>query len=214
MTRLLPVAAAVTVLLFSGLVHGLWTDRWSEPGDLRAAAARLPQLPLKLGEWEGEALPSSSRAGGGLHGTLSRRYVHRPTGKVVTVFLGCGRPGPVSIHTPDVCYTASGYKEVEKQEYRLPVKSAAAGAAFYTARYHRDKAGDNTQLRIFWSWTSGEQWEVAASPRMAFFNRPILYKLYVLREAGAGAQPLEGDPCLELMEQLLPALQREVLPKT
>ena len=56
MPRHLPVAAAVTVLLFSGLVHGLWTDRWSEPGDLLAAAARLPRLPLKLGEWEGEAM--------------------------------------------------------------------------------------------------------------------------------------------------------------
>jgi hypothetical protein len=120
----------------------------------------------------------------------------------------------VSIHTPDVCYTASGFKEVEKQEYTLPVKSAAAGSAFYTARYHREKAGDRSQMRIFWSWSSGEKWEVAANPRLAFVNRPILYKLYVLRDTGAGPQPLQGDPCLEFMEQLLPALQREVLPKS
>ena len=215
MRRYLPVAAAVIVLLFSGMVHGLWTDRWAEPRDLLEAAARLPQLPMKLGDWEAEELPSRGRSStGGLAATLSRRYVHRPTGRGVTVFVGCGRPGPVSIHTPDVCYTASGYKEVEKQKYVLPVKSAAKGSAFYTARYTREKSDSRSQLRIFWSWSSGGGWEVAENPRFAFVNRPILYKLYVLRETGATTTPLEADPCLELMEHLLPALRRDVLAKS
>jgi hypothetical protein len=210
MTRLLPVTAAVIVLLFSGVVHGLWTDRWTERADVSAAAARLSQLPMRLGDWQGEALASSARPGGGLAGAVSRRYVHRPTGRSVTLFLGCGRPGTAAIHTPDVCYAASGF-DGEKKPFTLPAGSAAAGAQFYTAHMRREKSTDKTQLRIFWSWSSGEKWEVAENPRFAFVHRPILYKLYVLRETGPGPQPLEADPCVEFMEVLLPALQRTVL---
>jgi hypothetical protein len=211
MKRYLPVIAAVVVLLFSGLVHGLWTDRWSDRAELQAAAARLKRLPTKLDDWEGEDMPS--RGSGGLTGTLSRRYVHRPTGRAVTVFLGCGKAGPVSIHTPDVCYTASGFKEVAKQRYTLPVSSASPGSAFMTALYRRDRADSQSQLRIFWSWTSGGgRWEVAENPRIAFVNRPLLYKVYVLRETGAAPDSVETDPCVELMNRLLPALQREVFP--
>ncbi len=210
MTRLLPVTAAVIVLLFSGVVHGLWTDRWSESSDVSAAAARLDALPMKLGDWQGEALATSERPGGGLAGAVSRRYVHRPTGRSVTIFLGCGRPGPASIHTPDVCYAASGY-EGDKKPYTLPATSAAPGSEFYTSLMRREKASDRTQFRIFWSWSSGQKWEVAENPRFTFFSRPVLYKLYVLRETGAQPGPLEADPCLEFMDLLLPALQRSVL---
>jgi hypothetical protein len=210
MTRLLPVSAAVIVLLFSGVVHGLWTDRWAESRDVIAAAARLNDLPMKLGDWEGKAA-SGSRPSGGLAGAMSRHYVHRPTGRSVTLFLGCGRPGPVSIHTPDVCYAASGFKGDNQQEYTLPAKSAAPGSVFYTDRFRREKSTDRTQLRIFWSWSAGEKWEVAENPRLSFFGSPILYKLYVIRETGSQPEPLEADPCLEFLDVLLPALKRTVL---
>jgi hypothetical protein len=212
MKRYLPVIAAVIVLLFSGLVHGLWTDRWSDRADLQAAAAKLKRLPMKLGDWEGEDLKPRT-SGAGLTGTLSRRYHHRPTGRAVTVFLGCGTPGKVSIHTPDVCYTASGFKGAEPEAFTLPASSAAAGSVFMTANYRRERTDDRTHLRIFWSWSSGSgKWEVATDPRFAFATRPLLYKLYVLRETSGAPEPLEADPCVELMNQLLPALQREVLP--
>ena len=32
--RKLPLVAALAVLVFSGLVHGLWTDRWGRPAAL------------------------------------------------------------------------------------------------------------------------------------------------------------------------------------
>jgi hypothetical protein len=213
MKRYLPVIAAVVVLLFSGLVHGLWTDRWSDRQDLQAAAAKLRQLPTRLGEWEGEDLAPRGRSSGELAGSLSRRYVHRPTGRVVTLFLACGKHNKVAIHTPDVCYPASGFKEVTKQPYTLPVSSAQPGSVFMTASFRRERADDHTQLRIFWSWASGGgKWEVAEDPRTAFKNRPVLYKLYVLRETGGTPEPLETDPCLDLINRLLPALRRDVLP--
>src|SRR5262245_34789283 len=177
MTRVFPVVAAVVVLLFSGLVHGLWTDRWGDAQDLNAAAARLDLLPLQLGEWAGEDQPIKDRKSGGLAGSVTRRYVHRTTGKAVTVFLACGRAGPVSIHTPDVCYTASGFKMDAKKDYTLPPGSARPGATFYTDQMRRTRATDQTQLRIFWSWFAEGKWQAVESPRLAFVGTPVLYKL-------------------------------------
>jgi hypothetical protein len=206
----------VLVLLFSGLVHGVWTDRWSDGTDLKTAVAQLEQLPRTLGGWEGEPLPGNGNASGGLAGSLSRRYVHRGTGKAVTIFLGCGRAGPASIHTPDVCYAASGFKEEDAHtEFTLPADSAAAGGVFYTAQFVKNRAAEKTQLRIFWSWFAEGKWQVSANPRFAFVRQPVLYKLYLIREVPTGpiSEPPDAEPCVELMNLLLPALERTVFRK-
>jgi hypothetical protein len=213
MRRLLPVTAAVIVLLFSGIVHGVWTERWGEASDLNEAVARLERLPLDLGDWKGEPIASANRKGGGLAGSVSCRYLHRPTGKEVTVFLGCGRPAVVAIHTPDVCYAASGFELEPTQEFTLPAASSSAGAVFYTARAKKTKAGDQTKLRIFWSWHAAGKWAVADTPRMAFVDHKILYKVYFIRELNSATEPLADDPCVQLMEKLLPRLQAVVQPK-
>ncbi|HYT87884.1 MAG TPA: exosortase-associated EpsI family protein [Gemmataceae bacterium] len=212
MTRLLPVAAAFIVLLFSGLVHGVWTERWAESPDLDEAVAKLDGLPLTVGDWRGKKLDNGNRTSGGLAGSISCCYVHRQTGKEVTVFLACGRPTKVAIHTPDVCYAASGFEMEPNQEFTVPPGSAASGSQFYTARAKKMKAADQTRLRIFWSWNPGGKWQIADSPRVAFANRQILYKLYFIREMASATEPLAEDPCLQLMHQLLPVLQPNVLP--
>ena len=50
------------------------------------------------------------------------------TGKVVTLFLACGRAGPVCTHTPDVCYAGSGYEVEKPKRFQF---AAATDGAFY-----------------------------------------------------------------------------------
>src|SRR5947209_18409507 len=104
MARICPFLTAVAALVACGVVHGLWTDRWARAPEPAAAAARLDALPLTLGDWDGEALPVEPGSLGAVSGYLYRQYVNRRNGDEVSVFLVCGRPGPVAIHTPDVCY--------------------------------------------------------------------------------------------------------------
>src|SRR5947209_1581301 len=113
MYRTFLTASAMTLLLFSGLVHGLWTDRWSEQLDLGEAAQVLGRLPQDFGNWHGDDLDMENDPRLGLVGILSRRYTNTTTGKVLTLFLACGRPGPVATHTPDVCYVCQGFVEAE-----------------------------------------------------------------------------------------------------
>ena len=140
MTRTLLAALALLVLLVSGVVHGLWTDRWVPKPDPAAAAARFDRLPLAIGDWEGEALEVSPRELQGLSGYLARRYVNRDTGDVVTLALMCGRPRVVSVHSPDVCYAASGYEVTAPGRYSpsgLPGR-----ASFWMTEMLRTRADD------------------------------------------------------------------------
>ena len=110
MSRTTALVTAFVFVIFGGVVHGLWTDRWvvsKEPG---AAAANLIRLPMTIGDWEGQAINvKSSRSGQRQLGGIMRRYTNRLDGTTVSILLVCGRPGPVSVHTPDVCYDGAGY---------------------------------------------------------------------------------------------------------
>src|SRR5205807_1892212 len=57
MHRILLTTSALALLIFSGVVHGLWTDRWSEQLDLGEAARALEQLPYTIKDWHGADVP-------------------------------------------------------------------------------------------------------------------------------------------------------------
>jgi hypothetical protein len=209
MMRWLFAAAASLALLASGLVHGFWTDRWRPPAVTQMAAARLDDLPDELGDWKGTRLEvKPSQAGAGVAGYIQRRYVHRRTGVTVVLALVCGRPGPVSIHTPEACYVASGYTVGPRS--RVRPDGEATADEFWTADAVRTNASDETRLRLFWGWNAGPGWVAADSPRLTFARQPVLHKLYVLRELGSPGDPARGEPCQDFLQVLLPELRRSL----
>lgn len=110
MTRLIPALTASALVIVCGVVHGFWTDRWQgQPVETADAAARMDALPLEIGDWSGAVLEVKQPRAGDVAGTIQRRYQNLRTGEEVSVYMVCGRPGPVSIHTPEVCYAASGF---------------------------------------------------------------------------------------------------------
>jgi hypothetical protein len=207
----LSVVAAILVLLLARLVHGLWTDRWQTPQSMQEAVAKLDGLPGSLGPWQGEEqhLDASDVTGARLAGYRWRRYQNTLTGEVVSVLLVCGRPGPVSVHTPEVCYGGAGYDLVEKPvRATLSPYSLAQPAEFWTGRFRKSGSVTDPDLRIFWAWNARGTWVAARSPRVEFVRAPALYKLYVIAEEPATTAAQEKKPGLELLEQLLPALDK------
>jgi hypothetical protein len=210
MTRILPIAAAVVALIAGGVVHGLWTDRWTAKPDPGAAAGRFDGLPTTIGDWEGEALEVSPRELDGLSGYLARRYVNRDTGDAVTLALMCGRPRVVSVHSPDVCYAANGYEVTAPSRYGP--SDLPAPASFWMTEMVRTRAAEQTRLRVFFAWSATGAWEAPDNPRVAFAGVPVLYKLYLLRDLPAGNAPLADDPCLDFFKRLQPELQKCLFP--
>ena len=213
---LYPITVFVA-LVASGVIHGLLTDRWGSAPEPAARAARLELVPYVLGDWAGQDIETDRQQVGPVAGYLHRRYLNRQTGIGVTVFLVCGRPGPICIHTPDVCYPASGYEIISQDRLILPAD--VDQGELRTAKLRKANSTQEQRLRIFWSWCDGQVWSVPDSPRLKFARCPVLFKLYVLREESSptlsnaqadNAEALANDPCLDLMRQLLPEWRRVV----
>jgi hypothetical protein len=207
MTKWFVAVTASAALVASGLVHGFWTDRWQPPADVTRAAERLGELPLELGPWKGQPIEVKPGQGGaGVAGCRQWRYEHRQSGVSVAVALVCGRPGPVSIHTPEVCYGASGYMVGARQPVVLP---GDRGRLWKTDAV-RTSATDEIRLRVFYGWHSHAGWVAPDDPRPAFARERVLHKLYVVRELGSLAES-KDEPCEEFLQALLLALDRTVL---
>jgi len=206
MKRYLPAVVAVVAVVACGIVHGFWTDRWGYTEAQAKAAAALERLPMKVGDWEGKPLDTKA-ANQGLAGQVYRRYVNtRNPSEVVTIALVCGRPGRVSIHTPDVCYGASGYTVGKKSVQELG--KTQVPFEFYEATAAKGNAAEKTNLRLIWSWRADDKWGVAEDPRLAFRGRSVVFKFYVIREvSAASAADVDQDPAAEFLRQFLPVLE-------
>ncbi len=209
MTRTHATVVALLLLLAGGLLHGLCAERWTPSPLLEEAVARVAQVPLEIGDWQGKAesddVESFDMAGA--RGYWTRIYTHRRSGTRVLVILMCGRPGRMAVHTPEVCYRGAGY-DMPDDATRQPLET---GGAFWTAIFSKP-ADMNSGLRLFWAWSTDGTWEAPANPRWQFRGQPFLYKLYVAHDlAGADAGPA-GDAGAEFLRPLLPALQQALFP--
>jgi hypothetical protein len=213
--RTVQTLTALAVVIPCGIVYGLWTDRWVASAEPGASAARLADVPLTIGEWEGEALAvdAAGRGPAGVAGQLVRRYRNRLTGGVVSVLLVCGRPGPVSVHTPDVCYGGAGY-DLNAPPTRYAAASAPAPGEFWVADFNRVDSLEPVRLRIFWAWSAAGAWRAPDSPRLTFARFPALWKLYVLSETAAAGERMGDGPCPEFLRRLLPELEKRLFPSS
>jgi hypothetical protein len=207
MSRFLMLFVLV-VVIGSGVGHGIWAGRWKASDAPERAAARLAQVPKTFGSWVGEDQELDARQ---IHvaditGYLSRQYVDQRTGNVVSLLIVCGRPGPVSVHTPDVCYRGIGYGQSGPKE-RGKVASME-DAEYFALRLSKQRAAMPQSLRILYTWGVNGKWSAPDNPRMTFFRAPALYKVYVIRELPKPDEPLEGDPTLEFLAALLPRIQK------
>ncbi len=209
--RVIPNLVVISIVIATGIVSGLWANRWTTSPALNLATARLGRLPLAIGDWKGRSEPVDPREliAAEIDGCLVRRYENRRSGRKISLLLVCGRPGPVSVHTPDVCYPGAGYQMAQKQPSTVVVESGSgyAPSEFLTARFRRGQSVVPEGLQIFWSWNATGKWTVPKSARLEFAARSFLYKLYVI-SATAGEREESGEAWeMEFIRQLLPELE-------
>jgi len=208
--RFLPLIAGAGLLVASGLVHGVWNNRWSVASELHNASSRLEALPTKLGDWEGRPNEMDARQlqMAEAAGHVSRRYVHRRTAAEVSLLVLAGRPGPLSVHRPEVCYVGSGFVQTgDAERWDGPADSPMHGSSFWASRFTRPGA-DPQMLRVLYAWSPAGDWVAARNPRLEFARLPALYKLYVVRRLSAPDEPLDKDPALDFLSAAVPELRR------
>jgi hypothetical protein len=198
-TRYLAFLAALVMLLASGVMYHVLA---SDSEQLDAAADRVALVPTVVGDWQGREETAEERAfeQTGAKSYWMRSYVNQKSKASVLVILMCGRPGKMSVHTPEVCYSGAGY-EMRDQ----PVACEINDAQFWSAQFTK-KSG---QLRLYWAWNSRGDWQASSAPRWQFRGEPFLYKLYVSRETNAQtAGTPQTDPTAEFLRVFVPELKQ------
>jgi hypothetical protein len=217
MWRFCIIAAAATTILANGYLHGRWTDRWGPSPDLQAAVDKLTRVPQSIGDWHGrnDTLDERAIKTAGIEGYVFRHYENRLKDTTINVLLMCGRSGPLSVHTPDICYAASGYALQGKLESASVACGSVSGPAeFYFGSLSKANATGSTDLRIGWSWGADARWVTSANPRLSFARQAALYKLYVIQQTGPANESKSDQIVGEFLQQLMPVLNDALFRET
>ncbi|MHB1034189.1 MAG: exosortase-associated EpsI family protein [Pirellulales bacterium] len=223
MMRFAPIGAGLALIIACTIFQGkVLTDRWNAPSEeeLQAYSDRMQNnLPKDIGDWEGENLEPEKNDKdwerqirvAKVVGNLSRRYRNTLTGKTVDLFMVCGKPGNVAMHTPDICYVAAGFR-MEESPYKYPIQTGSANPEFFTTRFVKESQTSTERLRIFWSWSADGNWQAPTVPKWTFARAPALYKMYVISHMSKSDDPIYEDPAIDFVKALVPELQQKVFP--
>jgi Protein of unknown function (DUF3485) len=212
MTRVLTQLAALTIVIASGAVHGVWTGRWSSSREFQARVEALARVPISFGDWKGKDEPLDDRTieRAGISGHVSRRY-QNSRGEFVSILLICGRPGPISVHTPEICYAGAGYEPMmERRPVSIDAEPGGQPGELWVSDFSRPGRVAQEFLRIFYGWNSGQSWKASNSPRVEFGGAPALYKVYIVRPMTRADEPLANDLGVRFAKAFLPELKKSL----
>jgi hypothetical protein len=214
MMRYFAIVGGLGLLLVTGYLHGRWTGRWHFSNDVQDAVARLDAVPQSIGDWEGEdgELDERVREVSGAHGFLLRRYTN--VRAKITVLVVCGHPGPVAVHSPEVCYQSAGATVSPAGERTIEFPEPHPNADFKVIRVDSTEQNARpTRLEVLWTWNCRGRWETPTSPRLTFARYPYLYKLYVIRNVEKDEEE-NDNPTPAFLNLLLPELEKALFPES
>jgi hypothetical protein len=213
MTHLRIIATFVIVGLGtvgSGWVHGRLANRWGDDSARAAAAERLEQsLPERLGPWRMttrremeatavELLQSAAQ--------LEGVYVNEQTGESVAVLIVVGPSGPISAHTPEICYGGQDYSMAGERR-RITVQDQRGGTHSLWQLHALSQHIHQPDLQVIYGWSAGSAWDATDGPRFAFGGLPLLYKLQLHRAISPRRLDQETDPAQDFLARFLADIQ-------
>lgn len=207
-------AVVVAITVASGILHGRQTHRWGPPGDLARAAKDLQTFPRTVGAWETTAeedLDEVTLQVLDNPGYLVRSYENKLTGETVKLAILVGIPGPIAVHSPEICYASTAYNLADESEaVTLNAKEDDQASTFWKLALEPRRLSD-PPLVVYYAWSTGDRWEAAQNPRFTYGNKRYLYKLQL-----AAVQPPPGgreeDPGQRFLLDLLASGSHAPLP--
>ncbi len=190
----------------SGWIYRDRMGLWGNDKSLEKAAARLVNVPKEFGDWRGvdRELDERQLVIGEVTSAIAREYVDRLDRHRFQIVLLCGRPGPISVHTPDICYDANGYKAVTLPEVVDVIGTDGSRAQVWRVGFRPKRADRGEELRVAWTWSDSGPWSAPENPRVTYAPRRFLYKLYVVQQGVAGRQDDKG--LVDFLKDFLPVV--------
>lgn len=179
------------------------------------------EVPREFGDWVGvdRVVSKEILDTAGADGYIDRVYTNTRTNDQVSIWLIVGHFRQVARHTPNICYRAAGYEQLEKESMQKIDVPDLPTSTFRTAKFTINKDGNQYYQRVFWAWWKPEElkegesaediniaWAGPEDPRLKFGFCRALYKLYFTSNSTAEERPDESV-CLEFAEEFLPIVQ-------
>ncbi|MEM8943808.1 MAG: exosortase-associated EpsI family protein [Planctomycetota bacterium] len=216
---MLPAVLGLAAILGLTLYENLYIkDRWAKPGiEAAEMGKRFEQVPLSIGDWEGEDLPVQEviQQTAGAVNYVSRRYVHTRTGKHVTLWLIVGHSRDITRHTPNICYPAAGFRPVGSTLPHVIDLADGKEARFFTAEYEKEDMTGRTTQRVFWTFNHPEkdQWDAPTDgARWEYGLSRALYKMYFTSPVLSDDEIIEDSVALDFAEEMLPEIDKALFP--
>jgi hypothetical protein len=205
------LVAALTVL--SGVLQGNMRNRWGPSADVLSAANKLVEIPSQFADWRlqssGELDESASKM---LEcaACIVRNYENRATGDVVSVTLLLGPPGPISVHTPEICFGSRNFKSMGKRQLTSIRRADGSDDELWMLDYKANNLRGDL-LRICYAWTVGDRWSATKDPRFQFAAQPYLYKIQLSAHLLPGVITESQDPCHKFLQDFLPVARKYLI---
>jgi hypothetical protein len=210
MKQLLTAISVVIVAgatFVSGIIQGRMSERWGTPVDTVAIGKKLEQIPAQIGDWRIESrghVDEHVRRVLESAGDIYHVYVNQKTGEAVKVVVVLGPSGPISVHTPEICYCSRAHTIIDKRKrVRVPV-AGGPEEEFWALTFQKNDLNKEIS-RAYYAWSTGGKWSATEQPRFTFARYPYLYKLQLASQLPPNADLQERDPCLEFLKDFVPA---------
>ena len=206
--RILPISGVIVVVvltLLSGVIQGRMSNRWGPTRDALAAAKKLNDIPSQFGNWRltsSDEITQSTLRMLECAGYVLRTYENQETGETVRMTVLLGPSGPMSVHTPEICYSSRDYT-IHETRHQVPIEIDGSSESFWALTFQANSL-DADMLRVYYAWNPGDHWSAPDDPRFAFADRPFLYKIELASSLPPGADPEAADPCHRFLKDFVP----------
>lgn len=214
LSRWLALNVAVVITLIGGALYGNYSQRWGPPADLVSAGAHLAELPRQFGRWNlVEEFPLGKTAEEMLEcaGYVNRRYIHQDSGQTIHVAILVGPPGPIAVHTPEICFSSRAYDRQGERAKVAITTPAKSESTFWRVDFStRNPLAES--LRVYYAWSRGGSWVASDRPRFEYGAAPMLFKIQLAAPLAPGSDDSHPDPGRIFLEDLCKSDWRLVIP--
>jgi hypothetical protein len=200
--------AGIVLAAAVGVWQGDWSGRWKTAADPALAADRIARVPAEFNGWKGTDTPLDSKQleVAEIAAAISRFYVNPSRNASISVLLVCGKPGPISVHTPEICYPGSGFDAVgETIEIPWRLKTGQT-ARFRRGLYRGMGRPEPRTLAIHWTWSTNGTWDAPDHPRLAYDPSELLYKIYLIQEVDPDSAEADEATVAQFADDFLATL--------
>ncbi len=137
-----------------------------------------------------------------------RVYENSQTGRQIQVALIFGPSGPVSVHTPDICYSSREYRALDDRQHVAP-ENQLLDDQFWAIDFE-PRSLEGGALKSIYGWSTDGHWQAPEVSRFAYAGEPYLFKVEFAARGDSIEQLNEDESILDFVGQYCSLFRKQL----